>query len=192
MIAALQSRGKKPRFLIASLAVLLLGAGWTLYSTTLPGAEGQQGIAAPQQGFPAPHFQLDTLKNEAVALADLEGQVVLLNFWATWCGPCRQEMPAMQRIYDEYQAQGLVVLAVNTTFNDNRQAAAEFAEEYGLTFPILLDEQAQVSEQYRLMATPTTYFIGRDGVIREVVLGGPMAEALLRTRVEDLLAEVQP
>lgn len=98
----------------------------------------------------------------------------------------------MQRVYEEYRDQGLEIWAVNTTYNDSRQAAEEFAEEYGLDFPILLDEQSQISQQYQLLATPTTFFIGRDGVIREVVLGGPMSEALLRTRVEELLAEVLP
>ena len=126
--------GSKIRYVIVSLLVLGLGVGWIAFSTTLPGAEGEQGINAPQQGFPAPQFELMTLEKEPVALADLEGQVVLLNFWATWCGPCRQEMPAMQRIYTEYKDQGLVILAINTTFNDSRQAAAEFAQEYGLDF----------------------------------------------------------
>lgn len=185
-------RNAQTRYILLSVFTLVLGAGWIMYSATLPGAEGAQEISAPQQGFQAPEFQLTTLSGERVAIKDMQGKVVLLNFWATWCGPCRQEMPAMQRVYEEYRDQGLEIWAVNTTYNDSRQAAEEFAEEYGLDFPILLDEQSQISQQYQLLATPTTFFIGRDGVIREVVLGGPMSEALLRTRVEELLAEVLP
>lgn len=185
-------RNAQKRFILLAVLSLVLSAGWIAYSATLPGAEGVQRIDAPQQGFQAPGFQLETLTDEQVALHQLQGQVVLLNFWATWCGPCRQEMPAMQRIYEEYKDQGFAILAVNTTYNDSRQAAVEFAAQYGLDFPILLDINSLVSQQYQLRATPTSFFIGRDGVIREVVLGGPMAEALLRTRVEDLLMEVLP
>ena len=175
---------------ILTAVLLLLGAVWIGASARLPGGSASPGIEAPQHGFLAPDFELQTLNGETVRLSDLRGQAVMLNFWATWCAPCRAEMPAMQRIYEEYEAQGFVVLAVNTTYNDSMAKAAEFAREYGLSFPILLDTDSKVSQLYYLQATPTTFFIDPEGVIQEVVLGGPMAEALLRTRVEGLLGEV--
>ena len=96
-------------------------------------------------------------------------------------------MPALQRVFADYQNQGLVVLAVNSTSQDSLADIAPFAQEYGLTFPILLDLDGAVARLYLLRSLPTTYFIDREGIIQEVVVGGPMAEALIRTRVEALL-----
>ena len=96
-------------------------------------------------------------------------------------------MPTLQKLYEEYKDQGLVVLAVNSTAQDDPQAIAPFVAEYGLTFPILLDTKNEVGRAYQLRSLPSSFFIGRDGVIREVVIGGPMAEALLRTRIEEIL-----
>jgi cytochrome c biogenesis protein CcmG, thiol:disulfide interchange protein DsbE len=96
-------------------------------------------------------------------------------------------MPAMQRVYEEYQAQGFVILAVNATDQDNLNAANAFVESLGLTFPILLDPSGEVSAAYEVRALPSSFFIDREGIIREVVVGGPMSEALLRIRVQQIL-----
>ena len=128
-----------------------------------------------------------TPQGEAISLADLRGQAVLINLWATWCPPCRQEMPTIQQVYDEYRDRGFTVLAVNVTAQDDALAIVPFVEKYNLTFPILLDETGAVSEAYGLRSLPTSYFVAPDGTIREVVIGGPMPAALLRARVEDLL-----
>lgn len=93
----------------------------------------------------------------------------------------------MEKVYNEYKDQGFVVLAVNMTYQDTFANIAPFVEEYGLTFPILLDETASVGPAYQLRSLPSSFFIDREGTIREVVIGGPMAEALLRTRVEEIL-----
>jgi peroxiredoxin len=98
-------------------------------------------------------------------------------------------MPAMQQVYQEYQAQGFEILAVNSTVQDTLSNLAPFVSEYGLSFPILLDRQGEVTRLYRVLSLPTSFFIGKDGVIREVVVGGPMDEALLRARIEKLLQE---
>lgn len=143
--------------------------------------------SAPQAGFPAPDFSLQTPTGETYTLSELKGKAVLVNLWATWCPPCRAEMPAIQNIYDEYKDQGFIVLAINMTTQDNPLNIAPFATEYNLTFPILLDETGEISAAYQLRSLPSSYFIDREGVISEVVIGGPMAEALLRTRVERIL-----
>ena len=177
-------------FRLASVAILALSALWIGISASLPGGTASPGIPAPQTGFLAPEFTLTSLQGETISLADLRGQAVLVNIWASWCGPCRSEMPAMQTIYQEYAGQGFTILAVNSTIQDSQSKAAEFVAEYNLTFPILLDFDGQVSALYQVSALPSSFFIRPDGTIQEVVIGGPMAEALLRTRVETLLQEV--
>ena len=96
-------------------------------------------------------------------------------------------MPAIEKIHNEYKDDGLVVLAVNMTYQDTKSNIIPFTAEYGLTFPILLDQTGAVGTAYQLRSLPSSFFIGRDGIISEVVIGGPMAEALLRTRVEEIL-----
>jgi peroxiredoxin len=96
-------------------------------------------------------------------------------------------MPAIEKVYNEYKDDGLVVLAVNMTYQDTPSNIAPFTDEYRLTFPILLDETGSVGSAYQLRSLPSSFFIDREGIIKEVVIGGPMAEALLRTRIEDVL-----
>lgn len=171
--------------------ILLAGLVWIAVSAAPQGSTTGGKIPAPQAGFLAPDFTLETLSGETVTLSSLRGKVVLLNIWASWCPPCRAEMPAMQRVWEEYQAQGVVVLAVNSTAQDTLADAQRFVSDYGLTFPIPLDRSGEVTRLYRVSSLPTSFFIGADGVIREVVIGGPMAEALLRSRIEQLLKEAR-
>jgi len=167
--------------------ILILGLAWIYISADRTGTSTSGKVPAPQQGFLAPDFELQTLDGETIKLSNLRGQAVLINLWATWCPPCRAEMPAIEKIYNEYQDQGLVVLAVNMTYQDAYSDIAPFIDEYGLTFPVLLDETSKVGTAYQLRSLPSSFFIDRDGIISEVVIGGPMAEALLRTRVEQIL-----
>lgn len=176
------------RHLISSLLALALGAAWIWLSAADPGAATAGRIPAPQAGFLAPDFTLVGTDGAAYTLSGLRGRPILINLWASWCAPCRAEMPAIQRLHEEFQAQGLLVLAVNMTSQDDETAARLFAEEYGLTFPILLDLDGEVGRLYQNRALPSSYFVDPNGVIQEVVIGGPMAEALLRTRVENLFA----
>ncbi len=170
---------------------LLLGLFWIWYSAAPQNTTTAGKIPAPQAGFLAPDFTLTSLDGETITLSDLRGQVVVLNFWASWCPPCKAEMPAMQHTYQDFKDQGLVVLAVNSTAQDTLTAAQDFISQNGLTFPVPLDQSGEITRLYRVQSLPTSFFIGADGVIREVVIGGPMAEALLRSRVEKLLTEVR-
>ncbi|MBK9927140.1 MAG: TlpA family protein disulfide reductase [Anaerolineales bacterium] len=172
---------------IAYVIILALGLAWILISTDKSGTSTSGKIPAPQQGFLAPDFELNTTTGETIKLSDLRGQAVLVNLWATWCPPCRAEMPAIEKIYNEYKDKGLVVLAVNMTYQDTASDIAPFVDEYDLTFPILLDETGKVGADYQLRSLPSSFFINREGIINEVVIGGPMAEALLRTRIEEIL-----
>lgn len=171
--------------------ILLAGLFWIGRSAVPQGAATGGEISAPQAGFLAPDFTLNTLEGKTVTLSDLRGRVVLLNIWASWCPPCRAEMPAMQRVWEEYQEQGVVVLAINSTVQDTPVDAQNFVNENNLTFPIPLDISGEVTHLYRVSSLPTSFFIGADGIIREVVIGGPMAEALLRSRIEQLVKEAR-
>lgn len=170
------------------VAALVAGAAWTWWSRVEAGSNGNPN-ELPRVGFKAPDFSLSDSQGALISLSDLRGQVVIVNLWTSWCPPCQKEMPALQEVHESYSNQGVVILAVNATNQDDAEAALAFGEELGLTFPILFDYDGQVSEQYRLQSLPTTYFIGTDGTIREIVVGGPMSEALLRVRVQQLLGE---
>jgi cytochrome c biogenesis protein CcmG/thiol:disulfide interchange protein DsbE len=164
---------------VAWIAVSRVPAGETLARTDRP--------PAPQAGFAAPDFSLETPDGATISLSDLRGQVVLVNFWATWCPPCRAEMPAIQGVYERYQDRGFSVLAVDVGEGDAQVAA--FADQQGLTFPILLDRDTSVSNRYQVRAMPSTFFIDQSGTIQEVTLGGPMSEAFIESQVTGLLAE---
>lgn len=124
-----------------------------------------------------------------MTLSDLRGHPVVVNLWASWCPPCQAEMPALERVYADYNTKGLVILAINTTYQDNVQSTIEFGEQLGLTFPLLLDSDGLVSRAYQLRSLPSTFFIDPKGVIQDVVIGGPIPEALLRVRVGEILRE---
>lgn len=172
------------------LVIFLLGSGWTLVSRIPPAAttNGQPPPSA-REGFSAPDFTLELLGGGEVTLSDLRGQVVMVNLWASWCPPCRKEMPDIEQVYQDFKDEGLVVLAVNTTYQDTEVGAAAFVQAYGLSFPVPLDRTGTVAQQYQLRGLPSTYFVDRKGVIQTFVVGGPMSEALLRSKVQDLLAE---
>ena len=172
--------------------VALLGLLW-IWQSAVPVAATTGGrVPSPREGFPAPDFTLATLDGGEMTLSALRGQVVVINLWTSWCPPCREEMPAIEQVYRQYKDEGLEVLAGNSTFQDDEQAAAAFVQELGLTFPILLDRDGAVSRRYRLQALPTTFFVDRRGVIRHVVPGGPMQPAFIESKILDMLAEPAP
>ena len=184
-MAEIQSPSSK-LYPVLSLIILLAGATWILLSAAEPGGTTSGSIPAPRPSFLAPDFSLPTGQGNVITLSDLRGRPVLINIWASWCRPCRAEMPAIQEVYAAYQDKGFIVLGVNATQQDSQDAALAFAQEMGLTFPILLDQAGEVTRLYETRAFPTSFFIDEQGIVREVVVGGPMAEALLRIRVEQL------
>ncbi|AIM15044.1 MULTISPECIES: peroxiredoxin [Neobacillus] len=118
-------------------------------------------------GAKAPDFELKTLTGDSVKLSDLKGKKVMLNFWATWCPPCKEEMPAMEKLHKE-AGEDLLILAVNI---DPHLDVQGFVNENKLTFPILLDTDDTVNEKYQILSIPTTYFIDSKGIIQHVSLG---------------------
>jgi len=146
-------------------------------------------IHSPLIAKAAAPFAITLFDGTTLSLESLRGKAVFLNFWASWCPPCRAEMPSIEKVYQAYQGRGLVVLGVNTTFQDSESDVAAFVEQFGLTFPILLDREGGVSRRYQMRGLPSTFFIDRQGIIRTVVIGGPMSEAVIQSKVEELLRQ---
>jgi cytochrome c biogenesis protein CcmG, thiol:disulfide interchange protein DsbE len=117
----------------------------------------------------APDFQLTALSGEGVSLSDYKGKPVVINFWATWCGYCVEEMPLLQDIYDNRAGDGLMVVAVNS--GETTSQAKEFMQAYGYSFPVLLDRSQDVTIDYKIRGFPTTFFVDADGVIRDIKVG---------------------
>jgi cytochrome c biogenesis protein CcmG/thiol:disulfide interchange protein DsbE len=169
---------------ILILAVLLGGGAWTLASRVTPEDAAPGSLPpAPRVGFAAPDFTASTLDNATVRLADLRGRPVVLNFWATWCPPCLQEIPHLidaARGYDNR----VVILGI-----DNGEPAATvrtFADDRGLNYPIVLDPTFEITDLYRVDGLPTTFFIDQDGIIREMMMG-PLTPATLQDKLATIV-----
>jgi cytochrome c biogenesis protein CcmG/thiol:disulfide interchange protein DsbE len=122
-------------------------------------------------GKDAPDFSLPNLDDKTVKLSDYRGKVVFLNFWATWCKPCREEMPSMEVLYKNFERDGLVILAVSIDRVTTKKDIPPFVKGLSLTFPVLVDSWGQTDKRYKLMGVPETYIIDQQGVLREKVIG---------------------
>ena len=122
-------------------------------------------------GKVAPDFQLPDLNDKEVRLSDFRGKVVFLNFWATWCKPCREEMPSMEVLYKNFEKDGLVILAVSIDRVTTKKDIPPFVKGMNLTFPVMVDSWGQTDKRYKLMGVPETYIIDQQGVLREKVIG---------------------
>ena len=128
--------------------------------------------SGPEKNMMAPDFELITLAGEKVKLSDYKGKKVMLNFWVSWCGPCRVEMPYMDNYYEKYKAsENVEIIAVNMTHmeREKSETAKKFVNEHQLTFPILLDEDGDVTDLYEVRAYPTTYIINTEGLITDKI-----------------------
>ena len=150
-----------------------------------PGAPGTSEViaAAPVVGAPAPAFDLQDIAGNEVSLASARGHPLLINFWATWCGPCRIEMPAIELRYQANREKGLLVYAID--YDEPQGLVDDFAKAFNLSFNVLLDPGGKVNDLYRIVGYPTSYLVGADGVIK-VIHVGAMSEAQL----DDALAKV--
>ncbi len=152
---------------------------------------GEQAPQAPIPGNTAPDFHLKSLDGETVKLDELRGRPVLLNFWATWCGPCRHEMPFLQEVSEdkEWNKRGLTILAVN--LREPAPAVQEFMDAYGLSFTVLLDSGGRVGMLYNAAAIPTTYLIDNNGIIRNIQKGAFVERAHIDWFLVNSLMEVE-
>lgn len=161
----------------------VLGSGWIFYSRDPISTDTSTLATAPLPGALAPDFTLTTLEGESITLSDLRGQPVIINFWATWCGPCRQETPHFQTFYEQNHPD-VVMLGINQ--RESTSTVINFVEEFGMTYPVLLDENGSVYDTYQVFGLPTTWFVNPDGVLVSVAPGGITAAFL-----EDQLSKSQ-
>jgi cytochrome c biogenesis protein CcmG/thiol:disulfide interchange protein DsbE len=169
--------------LLAMTVPLLRGIAVPARTVTATGAE-----AAALATDVAPDFTVQTLDGQSVSLSDFKGKVVLVNFWATWCPPCVRETPRLVRVAETYKDQGLVVLGVNTTYQDDPEKVRQFARDQGISYPVLLDAEGVATEKYQSRLMPTTYLIDRNGKIVHTKVG-EVDEATLMEQVQVMLQQ---
>ncbi len=147
------------------------------------------GLASSSlEGQVAPDFVLKSATGENLRLSEFRGDVVMINFWATWCGPCRQEMPLLDDLYGRYQRVGFSLLGVN--IDDDSRRAMKMVQELGISFPVLFDESKEVSKLYAVEAMPVTILVDREGRVRHVHHGyKPGYEEKYLTEIRSLLRE---
>src|SRR5713226_1345009 len=157
----MRGRGMKRCLPLAMMGLVLL---------SLVGMAGRP----PLVGSPAPEIALKDLQGQEVRLSDLHGKIVLLNFWATWCKPCKEEMPAMQASYERLRDQGFVVLAVNEL--EDVEKVAEHIKTHGHTFLVVMDHDNRVANRYGVVGLPASFLIDRQGIVREHIFGNLLTE----------------
>lgn len=173
------------RWSFFAFLILICGSAWIW--TSRPPAEATSAAATEGLaiGHIAPNFSLTTLSGEPFSLNDLRGKPVVLNFWATWCGPCRRELPALQASAERYGAQ---ITIVGVDQGEAAPTVQGYVDEMGLTFPIPMDAQNEVGATYNVRGLPTTYFIDGEGIIRRV-WSGEMNSITLAESIVDLLEQ---
>ncbi|WP_342508922.1 TlpA disulfide reductase family protein [Sporosarcina sp. FSL K6-2383] len=174
--------------LIGSMVVLMIKSNLEKTEPIENYLAGSEELPGLKKGTTPPDFELTTLSGDVVKLSDLKGKKVVLNFWASWCGPCKVEMPHMQNYYKKNKdKENVEFIAVNLTTGEKRgiEGVEQFVEAYGLTFPIPMDIDGTVGKQYEVMTIPTTYMIGTDGVIAFKKVG-PMDEKMLKALIDNL------
>jgi peroxiredoxin len=169
--------------LVVALFALARRQGFFL---TSPSVEGRP---QDERSFAAPDFAVPSLAGPTVRLSDHHDKVILLNFWATWCPPCRAEMPSMEKLYQAYRDRGLVILAISSD-RAGKSVVEPYVQERGLTFPILLDPEGEVFAQYGVRGLPTSYLLDRRGRVFSTDVGArDWSGKVARKVVERLVAE---
>ncbi len=174
--------GARRELLLIGAVACMVAAFLIVWSAGLPERAAYTGFVAdgeryaPELNALAPLFEAQTLEGQTLGLADLRGKVVLINFWATWCEPCKAEMPDLQAVYEAYQSRGLVILGVN--LDEGQADIRRWVGTLGLTFDIMLDERQQIAALYQLRGQPSSYLVAPSGVITQVYYGPTTRQAL--------------
>ena len=184
---------KKLQIFLGLMVVLVVAFG-VIYFTRGSKEDSKKNPTAevgesPKEGFLAPQFTLYDLSGNQVRLIDFKGKVVLLNFWATWCSPCKREIPSLERLYQMRKDKGFEIMAISAERASASQIAS-FAEKYRMSFPILLNPQRDVGSKYWVRAIPTSFLLDKNGVIRWKIVGGREWESpYVLSRIDQLLGK---
>jgi len=165
--------------ILIAILVMILTTGLLITGC----ATGSEPTAAVSNA--APDFQLQNLNGQSITLSDFKGKPVLINFWATWCQPCVFEMPFIQEIHDEWSDKGLMVLAIN--IGDSSSEVEQFLQNHNLSLPVLLDTSKAVAQTYSIRGIPTTFFIDKEGMIQEKIIGAFPNKAAIESRLSKIM-----
>lgn len=163
--------------------LLFLMAGWIAMTTVLWGPSPSAYTRAVKEGFLAPDFDLKTSHGSTMTLDSLKGKIIVINFFTSWCPPCKKEMPTLQKVYENNKDQGVVVIGINATDQDTKTAAEQFTKDQNISFPILYDKGGLATKLYKIAALPTTIIVDQQGIIRKIIYGGPIKEAFLNIEI---------
>lgn len=159
------------------VCVILWASAYAVYSHVQQNASHSQETLSDERfkelskiGYKAPEFELIGLNGGKYSLAELKGKPVVLNFWASWCDPCKLEAPHLVELYEQHQEQ-LEIYAINLTENDRIEDIKQFVKTYHLNFPILLDSNGEAAKKYRVLAIPTSFFVNKEGIIVDQIIG---------------------
>lgn len=183
---------KKGLLALGAIAVFALIVVYQLRSIeptrpSVAAAGSATEVEMPKIGYSAPQFSLSGLDGETYSLQSLNGKPVLLNFWASWCGPCRTEAPELVSLYETYKGK-IEIYAINVTASDSVEGAKAFVEEFGFEFPVLLDETAETAKKYGIRPIPTTFFVNGEGMIVDKVIG-PLDQKSMEGKFAKLLED---
>lgn len=165
------------------LALLLAAIGYTIYASVT-----QEKVEVLAPGDEAPNFELVDLDGETHRLSDYKGEGVLLNFWGTWCPPCKKEFPAIERQYKNFENQGVNVLAIN--IDQSNLEVQNYINELGLTFPVAIDKGRSVMTTYNVGQLPATILVNEEGIITNIITG-EMSEAQIVEHLESIMPEAK-
>jgi thiol-disulfide isomerase/thioredoxin len=179
--------GRIVAMIMIGFGFLAIGISFLLLTDSYTFASNQDFSTVPVEvNYPAPELTLTTLEGEPVSLSDHLGKVVLVNLWATWCPPCREEMPALQAFYEKYKSDGFVLVAIDQ--GETALQVMPFVNEFELTFPVWLDTGNEAGRIFKTMSLPSSYVIDRNGQVRLMWIGG-ISKRNLEKFVPDIIKE---
>lgn len=186
----------KPIAIVLALIALVGLALWTSQNESEPKDQTKlqnklyynvksNGTTGLKPGNKVPDFTLKTLEGQQVSLKDYRGKKVILNFWATWCPPCRKEMPDMQKVYSQSSEENVEILAVNLRYTEkNTDSVTAFVDEHHVSFPVLLDTKGSISKEFQAVSLPTSYLIDSKGTVQKKIIG-PLSQRLMKAFVKN-------